>query len=74
MSGVVYGVFGYLWVRGKMDFRFGVAIAPLTSGLLLLFLALGVFGLVGPTANAAHFSGLVVGGALGWGAARNQRV
>ena len=42
----------------------------MTSGLLLVFLALGIFGLLGPTANAAHFSGLVAGGALGWIAAR----
>ena len=70
MSGVVYGVFGYLWIRGKRDFRFGLTIAPMTSGLLLVFLALGIFGLLGPTANAAHFSGLLVGGALGWLAAR----
>ena len=66
MSGVVYGTFGYLWIRGKRDFRFGLSIAPMTSGLLLVFLALGIFGLLGPTANAAHFSGLLVGGALGW--------
>lgn len=66
MSGVVYGLFGYLWVRGRLDFRFGVVISPMTSGLLLVFLALGVFGLLGPTANAAHFSGLAAGAALGW--------
>ena len=72
MSGVVYGTFGYLWIRGKRDFRFGLAIAPMTSGLLLVFLALGIFGLLGPTANAAHFSGLLVGGALGWLAGRRQ--
>lgn len=74
MSGVVYGMFGYLWVRGKRDFHFGLAIAPMTSGLLLVFLALGIFGLLGPTANAAHFSGLLAGGALGWAAARNKSV
>lgn len=73
MSGVVYGLFGYLWIRGKRDFRFGIVISPLTSGLLLVFLALGIFGLLGPTANAAHFSGLLVGGALGWLAARPFR-
>lgn len=69
MSGVVYGLFGYLWSRGKRDPRFGVFISPLTSGLLLVFLALGIFGLVGATANAAHFSGLLAGVALGWLAA-----
>ena len=74
LSGVIYGLFGYLWVRGKRDFRFGVILSPMTSGLLMVFLALGIFGLLGPTANAAHFSGLVVGGALGWLAARQQGV
>ncbi len=72
MSGVIYGLFGYLWVRGKRDFRFGVILSPMTSGLLLIFLALGIFGLLGPTANAAHFSGLVVGGALGGLAGRRR--
>lgn len=70
LSGVVYGVFGYLWTRGRREARFGVFIAPLTSSLLLVFLALGIFGLLGPTANAAHFAGLLVGAALGWGAAQ----
>jgi GlpG protein len=70
MSGVVYGLFGYLWVRGRVDSGFGEFISPSTSGLLLIFLALGVFGLMGPTANAAHFSGLVAGGGLGWLAGR----
>ena len=66
MSGVVYGVFGYIWIRSKADPRFDVFLSPMTSGLLLLFLALGIFGLMGPTANAAHFSGLLVGAGMGW--------
>ena len=74
MSGVIYGLFGYLWIRSKRDFGFGAFISPLTSGLLLVFLAMGIFGLLGPTANAAHFSGLLAGGALGWLAAtKNAR-
>lgn len=74
MSGVIYGLFGYLWVRGKRDFRFGVFLSPLTAGLLMVFLALGIFGLLGPTANAAHFSGLLVGAALGWLAGRPRGI
>jgi GlpG protein len=74
MSGVIYGLFGYLWIRGKRDFRFGVILSPMTSGLLLVFLALGIFGLLGPTANAAHFSGLLVGAALGWLAGRPRGI
>ena len=70
MSGVVYGLFGYVWMRSRLEVRFGVVLAPMVSGMLMVFLALGLFGLLGPTANAAHFSGLVVGGGLGWIAAR----
>ncbi|NLB65005.1 MAG: rhomboid family intramembrane serine protease [Lentisphaerae bacterium] len=72
MSGVVYGLFGYLWVRNRLDPRFGVMISPLAGGMLMVFLAMGMFGLVGPTANAAHFSGLMAGAALGWLAAHER--
>ncbi|MDY0150466.1 MAG: rhomboid family intramembrane serine protease [Kiritimatiellia bacterium] len=74
MSGVVYGVFGYLWVRNRLDFQFAVMISPVAAGLLMVFLALGLFGLLGPTANTAHFSGLLAGAALGWLAANRPRV
>ena len=47
--------------------------AIVASGLLMVFLALGVFGLLGPTANTAHFSGLLTGAALGWLAASRRR-
>lgn len=73
LSGVVYGVFGYLWVRSRLEADFGLFLAPLTAGLLLVYLALGIFGLLGPTANVAHFSGLAAGAAAGWGAARFRR-
>lgn len=66
MSGVVYGLFGYLWVRGRVEPAFGTWINPLTTMMLLLFLALGLFGLMGPIANTAHFSGLLAGGAFGY--------
>ncbi|MDR0993230.1 MAG: rhomboid family intramembrane serine protease [Verrucomicrobiota bacterium] len=70
MSGVVYGLFGYLWARGRFDLKFQMGVSPMASGLLLIFLAMGIFGLMGPTANAAHFSGLVTGAAMGWLAAQ----
>jgi len=72
MSGVVYGLFGYLWIRGKVDRTYAGILAPMTSTLLLVFLALGLFGVLGPTANAAHFSGLLTGMALGWIAAQQK--
>lgn len=72
LSGVVYGLFGYLWVRGRMEPGFGTWIHPVTSTMMLLFLALGVFGLIGPIANTTHFSGLLAGAAFGWAAARRR--
>lgn len=73
MSGAIYGLLGYLWVRGKRDFDFHVVLSPLTVTFLLVFLALGFFGVLGPTANAAHLSGLLAGAASGaWAAHRNR--
>jgi len=65
MSGVVYGLFGYIWVRGKFDRAYSEILSPMTVTILLIFLALGFFGLFEGMANAAHFSGLLTGMALG---------
>lgn len=67
MSGVVYALFGYVWLRGKTEPLYGTWMPPATAGLMLVWLVMGMMGMTGPTANAAHFSGLVVGAA--WGAA-----
>jgi rhomboid protease GlpG len=72
MSGVVYGLFGYLWMRGRQDSSYAGLLAPMTSTLLFVYLALGFFGILGPTANAAHVSGLAAGAAMGWVAAWRQ--
>lgn len=70
MSGVVFGLLGYAWVRGRLD---------LTSGLYVhnqLMLVMGAWflicltGLMGPVANAAHAGGLFSGMAWGWFSAR----
>jgi len=67
LSGVVYAFFGYIWLRGRTEPLYGTWMPPSTTGLLLVWLVMGMAGLTGPTANAAHFSGLLVGAA--WGAA-----
>jgi len=69
MSGVVYGLFGYLWVRGRQDPSYAGLLAPMVPTLLFIYLALGFFGVLGSTANIAHLSGLLTGAALGWIAA-----
>lgn len=64
MSGVVYGLFGYIWMQGKFDPASGLHMPP---QIVLWMVAWSIFCLSGifPIANTAHFSGLAVGAALG---------
>jgi len=70
ISGVLYGLLGYIWMKGKFDPECGLALHPYTVVLMLVFFFLG-FGntfsnLFGFTmANGAHAAGLVMG--IAWG-------
>jgi GlpG protein len=64
MSGVVYGLLGYIWVRGKFDPGSGLYLHQSTVIMMLVWLAFGFTGLMS-IANGAHLGGLVAG--LGWG-------
>lgn len=66
MSGVVYGLLGYIWIRGKMDPGSGLFLHPSTVNMMLIWLVICYTGLLGPVANTAHVAGLAVGSA--WGA------
>jgi GlpG protein len=70
MSGVNYGLFGYLWIRGNRDPSFGLQLDQGTIMMLLIWFAICFTGLVGPIANTAHTLGLVVGVVAGWLAAQ----
>jgi rhomboid protease GlpG len=61
MSGVIYALFGYVWIRGKTDPRFGLEIPQQTVLIMLAWLVLCMTGALGAIANAAHLSGLIVG-------------
>lgn len=70
MSGVVYGLLGYLWMRHKLAPNPGLAIPRGIFGFLILWLVVGMSGLLGyffqiSIANAAHAGGLLVGAFLG---------
>lgn len=60
ISGVVYALFGYLWMKGVNEPEQGLALHPSTVRVMLLWLMLG-FTPVFPMANGAHLAGLVVG-------------
>ncbi len=68
LSGVVYGLLGFLWVLAKRDARFADAVNSQTTQLFILWfffcLALSYAG-VWPVANVAHAAGAGFGALAG---------
>ena len=69
MSGVVYGLFGFVVVHAKLDPMGGIHLNPSTVRYMLIWLVICFTGFLGPIANWAHAFGLVSGGLLGAGQA-----
>lgn len=67
MSGVVYALLGYLWIRGRADPGAGVRLPATVVWMMLGWLVLCLTGMLGHIGNVAHLVGLVVG--MGWAAA-----
>jgi GlpG protein len=67
MSGVVYGLFGYVWLRGQCDPASGLTLSSSTVWMMLAWYFLCLFGVIPHVANSAHTVGLLVG--VLWGAA-----
>ena len=65
MSGVVYGLFAFIWIRGRLDSSFPYRIPQQLVTFMLIWLGLGFTGWVGPIANWVHSGGLIVGAAWG---------
>lgn len=70
MSGVVYGLFGYIWIRARRDPLSRYFMDDQTVLLMLVWFFVCLMGLVGPIANTAHGVGLVVGMAIGYAVAK----
>ena len=70
MSGVNYALFGYIWIRGNIDPRFGLQLDQGTITMLLIWFVVCFTGLVDNIANAAQTLGLIVGVIAGWLAAQ----
>ena len=66
MSGVIYGLFGFVLLRQKFHPAGDVRLNPQTVPWMLLWLVICFTGAVGPVANAAHVAGLISGGVIGW--------
>lgn len=65
LSGVLYALLGFAWVRGRRDLSFGFVLSQQTIVILLVWLGLGFVGVLGHVANYAHLGGLISGAALG---------
>lgn len=61
MSGVVYGLFGYVWVKQRFEPHLGLGVADQTVWIMMGWLFACMTGMVGPVANAAHVVGLIAG-------------
>jgi GlpG protein len=64
-SGVVYALFGYVWMKGLHEPEQGMGVHPNTVNLMMLWLVICMTGALGNVANAAHMMGLVTGVTLG---------
>jgi len=65
MSGVVYGLLGYIWIRGRFDPASGLFLHPYTVVSMLIWFFVCFTGAVRDIANGAHAGGLFLG--MAWG-------
>lgn len=72
-SGVVYGLLGYVWIMAQFKPASGYVMDRFTVGFMLAWLLLGLSGLMGGIANAAHLFGLLAGVLWGLYTVRGRR-
>lgn len=65
MSGVIYGLLGYAWMKAEFQPELGINVPSSTVKFLLFWLVLCLTGIMGPVANVCHISGLIIGLILG---------
>jgi GlpG protein len=63
MSGVVYGLFGYIWIKGKLEPESGFELPQQTVTMMLVWFVL-CFVVIPDVANWAHGAGLLAGIAI----------
>jgi GlpG protein len=65
MSGVVYGLLGYVWAQGKFNPFAAIGLNQNIAIMMLAWFVICWLGLVGNIANMAHTVGLIAGILLG---------
>jgi GlpG protein len=66
MSGVVYGLFGYIWMKTRFQPELGLYIDNANILILMAWFFLCMTGWLGNIANVAHAAGLLVGMLIGY--------
>ena len=66
MSGVIYGLLGYIWMKCRHDPGAGFYLNLNTVTILMVWFFLCLLGVIGNVANGAHAFGLVAGFAAGY--------
>jgi GlpG protein len=61
MSGVVYALFGYVWMKSRHEPEQGMHMHPRSVQSMLVWLVLCMIQPFVPIANAAHVGGLLIG-------------
>ncbi len=64
-SGVVFGLIGYVWMKGKTQPHLGIGLMQQTVVYSILWLVLCMTGSFGPIANGAHLGGFLLGILIG---------
>jgi GlpG protein len=67
LSGVAYGLFGYVWMKSRLEPQLGFRMTALTVIIMVGWLLACFTPLMGPVANAAHAAGLALGLTIGAG-------
>lgn len=65
MSGVDFGLIGYVWMKGKTQPQHGLALPQEQVVMSMLWMLLCIGGAFGPIANAAHVAGFLAGMVIG---------
>lgn len=65
MSGVVFGLIGYIWMKGKTQPQHGIGMTHQSITFAILWLVLCMTGTLGAIANGAHLVGFLTGIVIG---------
>jgi GlpG protein len=66
ISGVTFGLFGYVWMRSRYDPQSGFFLQPMTVVFMMGWFLICAVGAVGGIANGAHGGGLFLGMLIGY--------